>query len=291
MSTYPQCDIALVGGTGVYELEGMENIQDIVMDTPYGKCAHMFVGDFCGEKVVFYSRHGKGHKLLPSEIPFQANIYACRVLGVKYMFTVSACGSLRADYKPGDLVIIDQFIDRTKNRPATFFGNGVVGHVTFGHPVCQEFHSLVHETVKATLPDVAVHPKGTYVCMEGPAFSTQAESRMYRMWGGDIIGMTALTEAKLAREAEIAYSSVGLVTDFDAWKDDEPHAEVSEIMKVIAKNSANAQKFAKAVAEKLVKNKFKSDVHETLASGLMTRGDAVTDEMRKTMGPIFGKYW
>ena len=212
------------------------------------------------------------------------------MLGVKFLFTVSACGSLREDYSPGDLVMIDQFIDRTKTRDATFFGNGVVGHAAFGDPVCMKLHKLAGDAIAKSLPEVKVHRSGTYICMEGPAFSTRAESRMYQKWGGDIIGMTALTEAKLAREAEIAYSSVGLVTDFDAWREGE-HADVASIMKVIASNSANAQIFNKAVIEALSANKFDSDAHTCLDSALMTRGDKFPADQKEPLKVIFGRFY
>eukprot|EP01064_Diplonema_japonicum_P014564 TRINITY_DN2223_c0_g1_i1.p1 TRINITY_DN2223_c0_g1~~TRINITY_DN2223_c0_g1_i1.p1 ORF type:complete len:290 (+),score=98.08 TRINITY_DN2223_c0_g1_i1:50-919(+) len=286
----PVCEVAVVGGTGVYTLEGLQDTKIVEIDTPFGKANNVKVGKLDGKNVVFMTRHGSGHSILPSEVNFRANVFACKKLGVKYMFTVSACGSLREDYKPGDLVAVDQFIDRTKARDATFFGNGILGHIGFGNPVCKKMQQIAINTIKKVLPDATVHEKGTYVCMEGPAFSTQAESRMYQKWGGDVIGMTALTEAKLAREAEIAYTCVGLVTDVDSWSD-EDHADVASIMAVIKANSEKAQIFTCEVARAIVAENFESEAHSSLASGLMTRGDAVTDEMRERMGLIFGKYW
>eukprot|EP01060_Flectonema_neradi_P033029 TRINITY_DN5416_c0_g1_i1.p1 TRINITY_DN5416_c0_g1~~TRINITY_DN5416_c0_g1_i1.p1 ORF type:complete len:291 (+),score=76.98 TRINITY_DN5416_c0_g1_i1:63-935(+) len=290
MSDLPKCDIAIIGGTGVYEFEHLTELKTIEVDTPFGKPSGLTVGKLGDELVLFVARHGANHRMLPTEIPYKANIFACKMMGVKYLFTVSACGSLREDYVPGDLVMIDQFIDRTKNRDATFFGNGVVGHVEFGSPVCDKLHKIAGDAIVESLPNVKVHRTGTYVCMEGPAFSTRAESRMYQKWGGDIIGMTALTEAKLAREAEISYTSVGLVTDFDAWREGE-HADVASIMKVVASNSANAQIFNKAVIHTLSKNKFDSPVHTCLDSALMTRGDKFPAELKEPLKVIFGRFY
>eukprot|EP01059_Diplonema_ambulator_P004032 TRINITY_DN1372_c0_g1_i1.p1 TRINITY_DN1372_c0_g1~~TRINITY_DN1372_c0_g1_i1.p1 ORF type:complete len:291 (+),score=101.44 TRINITY_DN1372_c0_g1_i1:44-916(+) len=288
--SHTDVEVAIIGGTGVYTLEGLENAEAVQIDTPFGKCHNVKVGTLDGHKVAFMTRHGAGHSILPSEVNFRANVYAAKKIGVKYMFAVSACGALNKGFKPGDLVAVTDFIDRTKTREATFFGNGILGHIGFGRPVCMNLHKLAVQAIKEACPDATLHEKGTYVCMEGPAFSTQAESRMYQMWGGDVIGMTALTEAKLAREAEIAYMCIGLVTDIDSWSDDD-HAEVSAIMAVIKANSAKAQAFTCAAAKLILKEKPQSDAHTSLASGLMTRGDAVTPEMKERMGLLFGKYW
>jgi 5'-methylthioadenosine phosphorylase len=212
-----QVKIGIIGGSGLYQMPELTDVTEVEVETPFGKPSDAFIiGTLMGERVAFLPRHGRGHKLTPTELPFRANIYAMKLLGVDYILSVSAVGSLREDYAPTDFCIPDQFFDRTRARAeeSTFFGNGIVGHITFAHPVCAELGDILEASCK-TVEDLKVHRGGTYICMEGPAFSTLAESNVYRSWGMDIIGMTNLQEAKLAREAEIAYATVALVTDYD----------------------------------------------------------------------------
>ncbi|MFM7574252.1 MAG: S-methyl-5'-thioadenosine phosphorylase, partial [Snowella sp.] len=203
-----QAKIGIIGGSGLYKMDALKNIEEIRMNTPFGTPSDaLIVGTLEGVSVAFLARHGRDHHLTPTEIPFRANIYALKSLGVEYILSASAVGSLKADIKPLDLVVPDQFIDRTRDRISTFFGEGIVAHVAFGNPFCQNLSQVLADAVVGlNLPDIGLHRGGTYVCMEGPAFSTIAESNLYRSWGADIIGMTNLTEAKLAREAEIAYA-------------------------------------------------------------------------------------
>jgi len=218
--------IGLIGGTGVYKIAGLQITDELEIDTPFGKpSSPVHLGTLDGEvRIAFIARHDVGHRLLPTEIPFRANIYALKMVGVKYLLSFSACGSLDEKVKPGDIILLDQYIDRTKGiRENTFFGNGIVAHVPMGEPVCKKMikciETAVHESEEPSLKGITLHIGGTYVCMEGPAFSTKAESNVYRSWGMDIIGMTNLQEAKLAREAEICYATLALVTDYDCWRD------------------------------------------------------------------------
>ena len=224
--------IGIIGGSGLYKMEALQDVEEVAVETPFGKPSDKFiVGNLNGVKVVFLARHGRNHHLLPSELPFKANIYAMKTLGVEYIVSASAVGSLQAEIKPLDIVIPDQFIDRTKNRDATFFGNGIVGHIAFGHPVCGQLADVLAKAVhNLELEEVDLHQGGTYVCMEGPAFSTIAESNLYRSWNASIIGMTNLTEAKLAREAEIAYATLAFVTDYDCWNPEHDHVTVEQVI-------------------------------------------------------------
>lgn len=220
----PQARIGIIGGSGLYEMEGFEGRREVSLETPFGTPSDAFVtGTLEGKDVVFLSRHGRGHRVSPSEINYRANLWGMKKLGVDFLVSVSACGSLKEEIRPGDFVIIDQHIDRTKGRSATFFEDGIVAHVMFADPVTPELARLV--AAAAEKSGATVHRGGTYVCMEGPAFSTRAESRLYRSWGADVIGMTNLTEAKLAREAEIAFATLALATDYDCWHDD--HGDVT----------------------------------------------------------------
>jgi 5'-methylthioadenosine phosphorylase len=242
-------EIGIIGGSGLYTMPGLTNISEQRITTPFGDPSDALVlGNLAGRRVVFLSRHGRGHLLLPSELNFRANIYAMKMLGVERILSVSAVGSLKAEHKPTDFVVPDQFIDRTFHRESTFFGNGIVGHIAFGDPVC----GVVAEAIVRACDQVGVVGKngGTYVCMEGPQFSTRAESNLYRTWGADIIGMTNLQEAKLAREAEICYATVAMVTDYDCWHEDHDAVTVEQVVAVLNQNAANAAKVvAAAIAE------------------------------------------
>lgn len=240
-----RAEIGIIGGSGLYAMPGLENVREEKMETPFGDPSDALVlGDLEGRKVAFLARHGRGHRLLPSELNFRANIYAMKALGVERILSVSAVGSLKEEHKPTDFVVPDQFIDRTFARIGTFFGEGIVAHVGFGDPVCATVMTAFIEACKTV--GVVGKSGGTYVCMEGPQFSTRAESNLYRSWGADVIGMTNLQEAKLAREAEICYATLAMVTDYDCWREGHDDVTVDQVVAVIHQNSANAAKVVKA---------------------------------------------
>src|ERR1700734_2818762 len=240
-----KAEIGIIGGSGLYSMPGLTDIREESVATPFGEPSDSFIlGNLEGRKVAFLARHGRGHRLLPSELNFRANIYAMKVLGVERIVSVSAVGSLKEEHKPTDFVIPDQFIDRTFARVSTFFGEGVVAHVGFGDPVCSPLADVLNKACS----EVGVVGKlgGTYVCMEGPQFSTRAESNLYRSWGADVIGMTNLQEAKLAREAEISYATLAMVTDYDCWREGHDDVTVEQVIAVMHQNSGNAEKVVKA---------------------------------------------
>jgi len=292
----PSCQVGFIGGTGVYNMEGLEDLHPVNITTPFGEPSLLNVGKLDGHNVAFIARHGEGHRFLPTEVPYKANIYALKKLGVQYLFAVSACGGLREETAPGDLVIIDQFIDRTQKRDATFFGRGIVGHIVFGEPICTPFRDLIKKSCAKACPDTKAHPSGTYVCMEGPAFSTKAESLMHKNgFGADIIGMTALTEAKLAREAEIAYGVVGLVTDYDAWHPGHDDVDPFAVLKVLAANAGKAQALVKEVLRAIIAEPFTSPAHTALDMAVMTRDTdekkaPVPQQIRQDLEPIFKRF-
>jgi 5'-methylthioadenosine phosphorylase len=284
--------IGIIGGSGLYKMEALQNIQEVNLDTPFGKPSDSFIiGTLDGVSVVFLPRHGRNHHLLPSELPFKANIYAFKELGVEYLISASAVGSLKKEIKPLDLVIPDQFIDRTKNREATFFGNGIVTHIAFGNPVCHQLTQLLTQAVKnLQLTDIDLHEGGTYVCMEGPAFSTVAESNLYRSWGASVIGMTNLTEAKLAREAEIAYATLALVTDYDCWNPEHDHVTVETIIDNLHRNGVNGQKIIRETVKLIIENPFVSEAHSALATAILTPLDKVPPQTKVSLNAILKKY-
>lgn len=283
--------IAVIGGTGVYNLAGLTDVIKVTVDTPYGQPSDAItLGTLHGVRCAFLARHGVGHRVLPSEINFRANIFALKKLGVKYLITVSAVGSLREEHKPTGFVVVDQFIDRTKARDATFFGEGVIVHVTFGEPTCHKLSALVEKAIRTSVPTVQVAGKGTYVCMEGPAFSTRAESHLYRQWGGDVIGMTALTEAKLAREAEMAYACVALVTDYDCWREDEEPVTVDAVMRTIKANGDNSQIFVAEAIKLLSADLFESPCHSALKHAILTPLATLPDHRKRELEPILAPY-
>jgi len=237
-------EIAVIGGSGIYKVEGLSDVRELDILTPFGKTSSkIFVGSLGSTKMAFLARHDTTHRLLPTEIPFQANIYALKMIGVKYLLSFGACGSLKEEIRPLDVVVIDQFIDNTKTRPQTFFGGGIIAHVAMGDPVCPIFSNFVINALeKVKRPESKLHPEGTYVCIEGPSFSTKAESQVYRSWNGSVIGMTASTEAKLAREAEIAYACVALVTDYDCWHTDHEHVTVELVLNNLKKKWGSCSK-------------------------------------------------
>jgi 5'-methylthioadenosine phosphorylase len=287
-----QAKIGIIGGSGLYKMDALKDIQEIRINTPFGTPSDaLIIGTLEGVSVAFLARHGRDHHLTPTEIPFRANIYALKSLGVEYILSASAVGSLRADIKPLDLVVPDQFIDRTRDRVSTFFGEGIVAHVAFGHPFCQNLSQVLADSVASlNLPDIGLHRGGTYVCMEGPAFSTIAESNLYRSWGADIIGMTNLTEAKLAREAEIAYATLALVTDYDCWHPDHDHVTVEMIIDNLHKNAINAQKVIQATVGKLAENPPSSDAHSALKYAILTPLAKAPEATKEKLALLLQKY-
>lgn len=283
-----EAEIGIIGGSGLYTMPGLSNTREERVSTPFGEPSDAFVlGDLEGHKVAFLARHGRGHKLLPSELNFRANIYAMKKLGVERILSVSAVGSLKEEHKPTDFVIPDQFIDRTFLRVATFFGDGVVGHVAFGDPVC----ATVASTIEAACATAEVVGKngGTYVCMEGPQFSTRAESNLYRSWGADVIGMTNLQEAKLAREAEICYATMAMVTDYDCWREGHDDVTVDQIVAVLNQNAANAAKVVRAAVAAMPKDRSCACA-SALQYAILTNPAAIPTETRAKLDLLIGKY-
>jgi 5'-methylthioadenosine phosphorylase len=285
----PQATIGVIGGSGLYAMEGLETVERVELTTPFGAPSDAYViGTLAGQRVAFLPRHGVGHRLMPSEVPSRANIYGFKQLGVKYLISVSAVGSLREDYAPGHVVIPDQLFDRTKGiRPATFFGEGLVVHVTFDKPFDQQLSVLLEQAARAA--GATVHRGGTYVCMEGPQFSTLAESEENRRRGHDLIGMTALPEAKLAREAEIAYATLALVTDYDCWHPGHDAVTVEAVVKVLTANAALAQDIIRRVVP-LIGEGFDSPAHHALATAIITDRALIPPEKLKQVELLVGRY-
>ena len=284
--------IGIIGGSGLYQMSALNNVKEIGIDTPFGKPSdNLIVGELEGVKVAFLARHGRNHHLTPSEVPYRANIYAMKTIGVEYLISASAVGSLQAEVKPLDLVLPDQFLDRTKSRVSTFFGDGIVGHIAFGDPICHQLSGILADAIEALdLPEITLHQGGTYVCMEGPAFSTKAESNMYRMLGGTIIGMTNLPEAKLAREAEIAYATLALATDYDCWHPDHDSVTVDLIIANLHKNASNAQQVIQETVRQLGANLFISEAHSALKYAIITPMDKVPDATKQKLELLLRKY-
>ncbi|MEM8805452.1 MAG: S-methyl-5'-thioadenosine phosphorylase [Cyanobacteria bacterium P01_G01_bin.38] len=284
--------IGVIGGSGLYKMDALTDVQEIHIDTPFGKPSDaLIVGSLDGTRVAFLARHGRGHTLMPTELPFRANIYAMKSLGVEYLISASAVGSLKEAVKPVDMVVPDQFIDRTKNRVSTFFGNGIVAHITFGDPVCKNLAAVLADSVDSLdLPEVTLHRGGTYVCMEGPAFSTKAESHLYRSWGATVIGMTNLPEAKLAREAEIAYATLAMATDYDCWHPDHDSVTVEMVIGNLHKNAVNAQRVIQEVVRRLSENPPASEAHDALKFGIITPLDMAPAKTKEKLTLLLKKY-
>ena len=280
--------IGIIGGSGLYDMAELTGREERSLDTPFGPPSAPFVtGVLRGTRVAFLARHGIGHRLMPSELNFRANIFAFKMLGVEYILSASAVGSLKAEYKPLDLVIPDQFFDRTRGRVSTFFGDGLVAHVSFAHPFCRHLSAIA--TAAARAASATVHEGGTYVCMEGPQFSTYAESMLYRSWGMDIIGMTNLQEAKLAREAEICYTTIALVTDYDCWHPEHDQVTVDMIIGNLMQNAKTAQQ---VIAEAVSRLPFDRtcECASALKHAIITRPDAIPAGTRERLEPLVGKY-
>ena len=281
-------EIGVIGGSGLYEMAEIGDREEVSLQTPFGDpSGPYFIGTLRGRRVAFLARHGAGHRIPPSELNYRANIFGFKLLGVERLISASAVGSLKQEYAPLDIVIPDQFFDRTKGRISTFFGTGLVAHVGFAHPICPELAGIAAEAVEKT--GAKVHRGGTYVCMEGPQFSTLAESRLYRSWGMDIIGMTNLQEAKLAREAEICYTTLALVTDYDCWHPDHDSVTVEMIIATLVQNAQTAQRaIAEAVAKLPVARSCTCG--SALKHAIITRPDAMSAQMKMHLAPIIGKY-
>jgi 5'-methylthioadenosine phosphorylase len=281
--------IGIIGGSGLYSMPGFSAHREVNLETPFGAPSDNYiVGELAGHEVAFLSRHGRGHRLSPSELNFRANIYGMKLIGVERIVSLSAVGSLKEEHRPLDFVIPDQFFDRTHGRISTFFGEGLVAHVSFADPVCPELSATVEKACRAT--GVNVTRGGTYLCMEGPAFSTKAESNVYRSWGMDVIGMTNLQEAKLAREAEICYVTVAMVTDYDCWHPGHDAVEVTDIIRVLTQNAANACAVV-AEAVRVMPSVRGCKCGSALRHAVITDKSLVPPATLKKLEPIVGKYF
>ncbi|MEP7271646.1 MAG: S-methyl-5'-thioadenosine phosphorylase, partial [Acidobacteriota bacterium] len=271
-----KAQIGIIGGSGLYQMAGLTDIHSKSIETPFGKpSADIVLGTLDGVRVAFLARHGQGHVLIPTELPFRANIYAMKMLGVERIISASAVGSMQERYAPTDIVVPDQFFDRTRGRVSTFFGDGIVAHITFSHPICSALGHVLAQSGEE-LGGIRIHRGGTYLCMEGPAFSTLAESRVYRQWGMDVIGMTNLQEAKLAREAEICYATLALVTDYDCWHEDHDAVTVEMVIAYLNQNSANAQEIIRGAVRKLADAPRTCKCGSALKHAILTHPEAVS---------------
>jgi 5'-methylthioadenosine phosphorylase len=283
-----QVQIGIIGGSGLYDMAEVTDRSEVKLTTPFGDPSGPYLlGTLRGKRVAFLARHGAGHRFSPSELNFRANLFGMKMLGVEYILSASAVGSLKEEHKPLDIVIPDQFIDRTRGRISTFFGNGLVAHVGFAHPFCTPLSALAYDSGIAA--GATIHKGGTYVCMEGPQFSTLAESNLYRSWGASIIGMTNLQEAKLAREAEICYTTIALVTDYDCWHPDHDSVTVDMIIANLTQNAKTAQQIIATAVDRLPFART-CECASALKFALITRPDAVPAETKKTLAPLVGKY-
>jgi 5'-methylthioadenosine phosphorylase len=291
--------IGIIGGSGLYDMAELIDRREERIATPFGEPSAPYVtGALRGKRVAFLARHGVGHRLLPSELNFRANIFGFKTLGVEYIISASAVGSLKEQYRPLDMLVPDQFFDRTKARVSTFFGRGLVAHVGFAHPFCPNLSDIAFDAAQATglgaasstlPPSPVVHKGGTYVCMEGPQFSTLAESKLYRSWGMDVIGMTNLQEAKLAREAEICYSTVALITDYDCWHPSHDQVTVEMIVANLMQNATNAQRVIAAAVDRLPFERT-CECASALKYAIITRPEAIPPDIKRELGPLVGKY-
>ena len=280
--------IGIIGGSGLYDMDALADREEVVLSTPFGEpSAPYLVGTLKGQRVAFLARHGVGHRLLPSELNFRANIFGLKMLGVEWILSASAVGSLQEQYRPLDIVVPDQFLDRTRGRISTFFGRGLVAHISFAHPLCDTLSGIAYDV--ATAVGATVHRGGAYVCIEGPQFSTLAESRLYRSWQLDVIGMTNLQEAKLAREAEICYATLALVTDYDCWHPEHDHVTVEMIVQNLVRNAETARKVITDVIGRLPVERS-CGCSTALASAIITRPDAIPEQTKAELAPIVGKY-
>lgn len=283
--------VGIIGGSGLYDMEGLTNVQERRVETPFGSPSDLIVtGELAGKPVAFLPRHGRGHRFLPSEVNYRANIYALKSLGVTHVVSVSAVGSLQAQHAPGGVVIPSQILDRTNGaRERTFFGKGIVGHVSLADPYCPELQAIVHKAAVKEIP--SSHLGGTYVCVEGPRFSSRAESHSFRALGADIIGMTAMPEAILAREAELPYVTLAFVTDYDCWKESEEAVSVEAVMAVLKKNVDASKRIVRGVVEALPMEAKPSPITEAAKFAIMTPKELIPHETKRSLDLLYGKYW
>jgi 5'-methylthioadenosine phosphorylase len=284
----PRAKIGVIGGTGLYDIEGLTDISEVSLDTPFGKPSDTIVVGRLGEvDIAFLPRHGRGHRIMPTEVPSRANIYALKSLGVEHIIAINSVGSFKEDIKPGHLVIPDQFIDRTRQRINTFFGDGIVAHIQFAEPFCPALSRVLYQA--ASEAGAGVHHGGTYIAMEGPAFSTRAESRLHRSWGADIIGMTALPEARLAREAEICYAIIACATDYDSWHEAEEPVSVTAILKILQQNIDLSKKIIKLAVSRLP-DRQGCQCATALKTAIVTDPEHIPPQQKKKLGLLIGKY-
>ena len=285
----PRVEIGILGGTGFYEIEGIESIEEVKVETPFGKTSDAFIiGSLEGRRVAFLNRHGRGHKILPSKINYRANIYGFKMLGAERIISVNSVGSLEEQIKPRDIVFSDQFFDRT-HRENSFFGEGIAAHVSLAHPVCADLSGVLFNTGEEL--KLRVHQGGTYICIEGPSFSSRAESNIYRSWGCSVIGMTSATEAKLCREAELCYSTTNLVCDYDAWHEIEEPVTIEMILESMNQNIHNAKAIIKkAVASLPPQRESRCDCAQALKNCIVTQSDSIPEESKEKLRYIIGKY-
>lgn len=280
--------LGVIGGSGLYEMEGMKNVRTVSVQTPFGEPSDaIVVGEIEGRTLAFLPRHGRGHRFLPSQINYRANLYALKKIGARWVLSISAVGSMKEDIRPGDIVVVDQFYDHTRFRPCTFFGDGIVGHIPFADPVCPNLAGIACASAKKIVK--RTHRGGTYLCMEGPAFSTRAESRIYRKWGVDVIGMTNMPEAKLAREAELCYATLALATDYDCWHETEEDVSIESILAIIRKNVENSKRIIREVARRLP-GKDACGCGEALRHAVITDRKRIPAATRKRLALFLEKY-
>ena len=290
---FKKARLGIIGGSGLYKIDNLDNIVELSLETPYGKPSNkLLIGNLFGIEVVFLARHGENHTLNPSEIPYKANIWALRSLNVRWLISASAVGSLKENIKPCDIVIPDQFIDRTHQRPLTFFTDGVVAHISMANPFCEILSQILSEEIyKLLTKEKKLHIGGTYLAMEGPAFSTRAESNLYRNWGCSIIGMTNHTEARLAKEAEIAYSSLSMVTDYDCWNQNCENVSVEMVINNLQENATFAKSLISAAAKRISSSRPSSPFHDSLKNALVTSKEHVPDTTKSKIKLFTSKYW
>lgn len=281
--------VGVLGGSGLYEIDGLENVEEVTLATPFGAPSDAYItGELGGVKMAFLPRHGRGHRISPSELNFRANIWGMKKLGVTQILSISAVGSMREDVAPGDFVVIDQFIDRTRHRADTFFTDGVVAHVMFADPVCPLVRKVLLDASREV--GVKVHDGGTYLNMEGPQFSTRAESKLYRSWGVDVIGMTNLQEAKLAREAEISYATLAMSTDYDCWHEGHDDVTVEAILEVMHRNVGNAREVIRAAVPKIQAREVDDPIRNALKFAIMTSPDSIPRDAKDRLELLISKY-
>jgi 5'-methylthioadenosine phosphorylase len=281
--------IGVIGGSGFYQMPALERIEQIEIDTPFGKPSDPFLrGRIGNSEVLFLSRHGKGHRILPSEVNFRANVFGMKTLGAQYLVSVSTAGSLREQIKPGEMVVPDQFIDRTWRRPGTFFGNGIVVHVSLADPVCPQLASALAAAARGA--GATIHEGGTYLCIEGPQFSSRAESRLYRTWNADVISMTAMQEARLAREAELCYAVLVLVTDYDCWHESVAAVDIGEILRVMRLNVETAQQAVVGLARTIAGGERTCRCSNALEGTIITDRSVIPPRLVEDLRPLIGKY-